>query len=95
MIAALLAAVLTLLASWMDQPAPAVQTPPAPAVVAPTATPGALPVRPPALPLLRQPEEAPPTVDPACAVGEEWDGLRCVALQLPDEALGRQYDPAD
>jgi len=44
------------------------------------------------------PSPAAPSVDvdePTCLAGEEWDGLRCVALQLPEETTGRQYDPAD
>jgi len=72
-------------------PAPA----PAPLHVAPAAV--TVPVKrsgPPALPETR-PEGAAPTVPPACDSGEEWDGLRCVALQLPEETTGRQYDPAD
>jgi hypothetical protein len=88
-IAALIVLVLQLLA---QQPAPAVQTPPAPAVVAPAAhNPSPMP---PALSGGDGPAERSDTV-PACAAGEEWDGLRCVALQLPEETDGRQYDPAD
>jgi hypothetical protein len=38
---------------------------------------------------------APETV-PACAAGEEWQGeFGCVAVQLPAETDGRQYDPAN
>lgn len=36
-----------------------------------------------------QPGPAPETVPAACAAGEESDGLRCVALQLPEETIGR------
>jgi hypothetical protein len=38
---------------------------------------------------------SPATVDPACLAGEEWDGLRCVALQRPEETNGRQIDCPD
>lgn len=33
--------------------------------------------------------------EPTCLAGEEWDGLRCVALQRPEETSGRQIDCAD
>jgi hypothetical protein len=93
MIAALFALLLQLLASWMDQPAPDVQTPPAPpAVVVPAPA-----------PVASQPyRDAPRTHDapsgrpgptpetvPTCLAGEEWDGLHCVALQLPEETGDR------
>jgi hypothetical protein len=93
-----------LLATVADQPAPVVQPAPAPVVVvAPASAPGGN--RGPSAPSpagrldggvsrLPQPTPAPETV-PGCLAGEEWDGLRCVALQLPDETIGRQYDPAD
>jgi hypothetical protein len=35
------------------------------------------------------------SVPPSCAAGEEREGdLGCVAVQLPAETDGRQYDPA-
>lgn len=42
---------------------------------------------------------APVVVEPApapeCAPGEEHDGERCVAVQLPEERIGRQTDGPD
>lgn len=90
MIAAVLAAVFTLLASWMDQPAPAVLAPaPAPVVSQPYGDAPRAHDAP-----TGQPGPAPATV-PTCLAGEEWDGLHCVALQLPEETADRQYDPAN
>lgn len=43
------------------------------------------------LPQLAPAPDSVPQVDvdePTCLAGEEWDGLRCVALQLPEEAAG-------
>lgn len=42
------------------------------------------------------PHYAPPAaaapVDPGCAPGEEWQGeFGCVAVQLPEETIGRAY----
>jgi hypothetical protein len=100
-IAALIALVLQLLA---HHPAPTVQTPPASAIVAPAPALGGN--RGPSAPSpagrldggvsrLPQPTPADDTV-PTCAAGEEWQGeFGCVAVQLPEETIGRQYDPAD
>lgn len=92
MIAALFALVLQLLAHAGPAPAPyghGATAAPAPVVVAPTA---------PRVPQYSQgphAEGSAPATVPSCLAGEEWDGLRCVALQLPEETTGRQYDPAD
>jgi hypothetical protein len=101
MLSAIIAALIALFATLADQPAPA-QTSPAPAVVAPVPAPGVSPSAggdsAPILPGVSgtQPGPAPQTVvDPAdagCAPGEEWDGLRCVAVQLPGETIGRAID---
>lgn len=66
---ALVVALFALLASWADQPAPAVQTHPAPAVVAPAA-PGV--VAPPAAPTVAAP---PPAAEQLA--GEAIGGARC------------------
>lgn len=95
MIPALFALLLQLLAHLTGpaaaSPAHGGTVPPPPAVVAPGAVPKTTPSPAPAplRPEGRQP--VPPAAEtvPGCAAGEEWDGLRCVALQLPEETIGR------
>ena len=89
MIAALLALLLALFAHLSPAPAPHGSDSAGIGLVHPTL---ASPAAPAAATV------APHQVDvdePTCLAGEEWDGLRCVALQLPEETTGRQYDPAD
>jgi hypothetical protein len=98
--AAILAALFTLLATIADQPAP---EPPAPVVVvvpAPALVGGqdAEVSEAPAAAVAQQRESSDhaQSVPPSCAAGEEREGdLGCVAVQLPDETDGRQYDPAN
>jgi hypothetical protein len=91
--AALLAALFALLASWADQPAPVappvavvVHVPAAPLVGGQDAEVGEAPAA-----VVTQERESSGHAEsvPPCAGGEEFDGLRCVALQLPEETVGR------
>jgi hypothetical protein len=98
-IAALFAALFALLATVADQPAPVVQpaptvqTPPTPEIVAPTRSVAPAPA---AWSAPAAPHPSAPETVPACAAGEEWQGeFGCVAVQLPAETDGRQYDPAN
>lgn len=105
MIAAFLHLLLQLVAGWLaafGSPAPPVE-PVEPVQPAPVEAPvGAATVEgsaDTAAPTGVPPTVAPPVAsqpgpaDPGCAAGEEWDGIRCVAVQLPEETDGRQIDP--
>jgi hypothetical protein len=91
-IAALFALLLQLLAHLTGpaaaSPAHGGTVPPPPAVVAP-ATRNPSPT-PPALSEGDGPAERPDNVPTTCAAGEEWQGeFGCVAVQLPEETIGR------
>lgn len=93
MFAAVFAALFGLLASWADQPADVaapvavvVHVPAAPLVGGQDAEVGEAPAA-----AVAQERESSGHAEsvPPCAVGEEWDGLYCVAVQLPGETIGR------
>jgi Protein of unknown function (DUF732) len=64
------------------------------AVEQPTAAPAPAPiVEQPAPTATPAPVVEPAPADPSCAPGEEWqDEFGCVAVQLPEETVGRQID---
>jgi len=69
-------------------PAPVAAPAPAPVVVAAPVAPAPAAIVAPAPVVLEQP--AP--VEPTCGAGEDWDGDRCVATQLPEESAHRSAE---
>jgi hypothetical protein len=42
---------------------------------------------------MADPQACAPAPGPDCPGAEDWDGTRCVAVQLPTETTGRRYEP--